>query len=73
MLWDSEENVKKQGLQRRLFERDIFFMIKILKRNIKSKAELLMNLVKIRKHYFSAYVMCQILMSVTNTEISFVN
>ena len=71
MLWDSEKNTKRQKLQRKLFERDISFMIKILKENIKNKAELLVNLTKIRKHYPSAYVMCQILMSVTNTEIPF--
>ena len=73
MLWNSEENVKGQGSQRRLFKRDIFFMIKILRGNIKSKVKLLMSLIKIKKHYFSAYVICQILMSVTNVEISFVN
>ena len=73
MLWDSEENTKEQGLQRKLFEKDISFMIEIFKENVGSKAELLVNLTKIRKYYPSAYVICQILISVTNTEIPFIN
>ena len=58
MLWDSEENVKEQELQKKLFKRDIFFIIEILRENVKSKAELFMSLAKIRKHYLSVYVMC---------------
>ena len=71
MLWNPEENTKGQGLQKRLFKRDISFIIKILKGNIESKAKLLVNLTKIRKHYPSVYVMCQTLMSAINTEIPF--
>ena len=73
MLWDSEENAKRQGLQRRLFERNIFFIIEILRGNVESKVELLIGLTKIEKHYFSVYMMCQILMSAINVEIPFIN
>ena len=73
MLWDFEENTKEQKLQKRLFERDIFFMIEIFKENIESKTELLVSLMKIEKNYSSVYMMCQILMSATNTEIPFIN
>ena len=71
MLWDPEENAKRQELQRRLFKRDIFFIIEILEGNIESKVRLLVRLAKIEKHYSSAYVMCQTLISVTNMEIPF--
>ena len=57
MLWNSKKNIKKQRLQERLFERDISFMIEILKGNIENKVKLLVNLTKIEKHYSSAYVM----------------
>ena len=73
MLWNLEKNAKGQGPQEKLFKRNISFMIKIFKENIKSKTELLVKLTKIKKHYSSAYVMCQTLISATNTEISFVN
>lgn len=73
MLWDLKENIKGQGLQERLFERDISFMIEILERNVRSKVELLVGLAKIKKYYPSAYVMCQILMSAINIEISIIN
>ena len=73
MLWDPEENTKRQGPQKRLFKRNISFMIEILEGNVWSKVELLVGLAKIRKHYPSVYMMCQILMSAINAEISFVN
>ena len=71
MLWDPEENAKRQRLQKRLFERNISFIIEILRENVESKMELLMSLIKIEKHYSSVYIMCQILMSATNMEIPF--
>ena len=58
MLWNPEKNIKEQKPQRRLFKRDIFFMIEILEGNVESKAELLINLTKIEKHYSFVYVMC---------------
>ena len=73
ILWNFEKNAKGQELQERLFKRDIFFMIEILERNMKNKVKLLVRLAKIRKHYSSVYVMCQILMSAINVEIPFIN
>ena len=58
MLWNPKENAKEQESQKRLFKRNIFFIIKILEENVENKIELFVNLAKIRKHYFSAYVMC---------------
>ena len=58
MLWDPEENTKRQGLQGRLFKKDISFMIEIFKKNVESKVELLVSLAKIEKHYSSVYMMC---------------
>ena len=71
ILWDFKENTKEQKLQRRLFKRNISFMIEILRENVKSKVRLFMSLIKIKKHYSFAYVMCQTLMSATNMEIPF--